>query len=52
MFTTKMSSRQRTKRAEHLEREYGIEVVRFSNEEVMTSTREVLEEIWKICSVK
>jgi very-short-patch-repair endonuclease len=39
-------------RAEHLEREYGIEIVRFSNEEVVSSTREVLEEIWKICSVK
>jgi very-short-patch-repair endonuclease len=39
-------------RAEHLEREYGIEVVRFSNEEVMANTREVLEEIWKLCSVK
>jgi very-short-patch-repair endonuclease len=39
-------------RAEYLEREYGIEVVRFSNEEVVANTREVLEEIWKICSVK
>lgn len=39
-------------RTEYLEREYGIEIVRFSNEKVVTNTREVLEEIWRICSVK
>ncbi|QDG50885.1 DUF559 domain-containing protein [Persicimonas caeni] len=39
-------------REEYLEREHGVEVIRFTNEEVMEDTRAVLEEIWKVCSVK
>ena len=39
-------------REEYLEGEYGVEVYRFSNEEVVANTRAVLEEIWKLCAVK